>query len=99
MANFAACPTGAHKLEPRRIRIRDHGGNNFYLITILQFRTQGCEIAVDARCHAAIADVGMYRIGKIDGSGSFGERENLPLRGKHKDLVGEQVHLGVFVEL
>ena len=54
---------------------------------------------VDPRSHAVVAEVGVHGIGEVDRRCAVRQREYLPLRGEHVDLVREEVGLDVLDEL
>ena len=54
--------------------------------------------AIDLGAHAAVTHRGVHRIGKIDGRGTLGQRDELALGREAEHLVVKQLELGVLEE-
>ena len=67
-------------------------------VAVPEPRAKRHHLAVHACPDALVADVGVDRIGKIDGRGIAGERLDLPFRREDVDLVGIQLDLQVLQE-
>ena len=85
--------------QPRRIGSRRRRGQDLDVVAVLQLGAQRQELVVDPRRHAVVADVGVHRVGEIDGRGAARQRHDLALRREHVDLVGKEVALDVLEEL
>jgi hypothetical protein len=57
---------GYHQVFPIRRRRLVLGGQDLYLIAVLQLRAQGHIAAIDLCADAMVADFGVDRIGEID---------------------------------
>ena len=71
------------------------GGDDLDLVAIAERGTQRHEPAIDLGADAGVADLGMHRIGKIDGGSAARQRDQVAFRGKGKDLVLKHLELGV----
>ena len=56
------------------------GGDDLDLIAVAQLGAQRHQFAIDAAGDAAIADIGMHRVGEIDRRRAAGHREDLAAR-------------------
>jgi len=54
---------------------------------------------IDAGADAAVADVGMHRIGKINGGRAFGQYQYPAFGGKNVHFAGEEIDFDVLQEL
>ena len=69
-ADRRACLAGGHKRFPgRRRRCLRAGGYDLDLVAVGEFRDQRRDPAIDLAADCHVADVGMYRVGEIDGIG------------------------------
>ena len=66
MADVGARLAGAHVLQPAGIGLRMAGSDDLDAVAVAQLLAQGHQLAVHLGGDAAIADVGVHRIGKID---------------------------------
>jgi len=66
MTNLRARLAGDDIGQPGRVGARRQRGDDLDAIAVLQFGAQGHRLEVDAAGNAAVADVGMHRIGEID---------------------------------
>jgi len=67
MASYCgSCFGRAHKRQPVRIWLGASVGNDLNGLTVLQRRTQRYEAAIDLGGYTAIANVGVYCVGKIN---------------------------------
>ena len=73
--------------QPGRIRLGVRGGDDFDAIAISQFRTQRHQFVIDLGSHAAVADVSMHRVSKIDTCGTVWQGQDLALGRKDVDFV------------
>ena len=74
------------------------GSDDFDLIAVGQLRRQRNEFVVNMCGNAAVADVGMHRVGKVDDRCTARQRQNPTLGGEHIDFVGEEIDLDVLKE-
>src|SRR5450830_568185 len=98
VADMGARLAGDDKVEPRRIRARAGGADDLDRGAALQRFGQRRETAIDPTGNAAVADVGMYRVGKVHRRGAFRQLHDPALGREHIDLVREQVDLHAFDE-
>ena len=68
-------------------------------VAVLEFGPERHQLVVDAHGHAAIANIGMHRVGEIDRGGAARHGHDLAFRREYVDLVGKQVHLDVLEKL
>ena len=68
-------------------------------VAVLQVRAQRHHRAVDAGADALMADVGVDRVGEVDGRGAARQRLHLAARGEAVDLLRVEVDLQVLDEL
>jgi hypothetical protein len=99
VADLRARLAGARVGQPGRVGVGVGGGDDLDLVAIAQLAAQRHQVAVDAAGHAAVADVGMHRVGEVDRGRALGHREDLALGREHVDLAGEEVDLDVLEEL
>ena len=92
---MGACLAGGHKGEPARVGAGMGGGDDFNLIAVLQFGAQSHQLVVDLGGNAAVTDVRMHGIGKIDAGRALRQIQNLALGREHVNLIGEEVDLDV----
>ena len=90
---------GAHVLQPGRVGLGVRGGDDLDAVAVAQLGAQRHQLAVDLRRDAAVADVGVHRVGEVHRGGAARQRHDLALGREHVDLVGEQVDLDVLEEL
>ena len=95
-ADGAACTAGNGKVEPCGIGACLLGGDDLDGVAGFQLGTQGHHGIVDARGHGAVADIGVYRIGEVDGCSAFGQYQNLAFGGENIDFAGEEIDFNVF---
>ena len=68
---------------------------DLHLVAIVQNRDQRRDPPVDLASDRRIADVGVHRIGEIDGGRPARQRDQASLRGEAEHLVMEELELGV----
>ena len=68
-------------------------GNNFNDLTCLQLIIKAYKLSVNLRSLHFIAHLRMYRIGKVNDGSSCGQRYNISLGGKRKNILGSKVAL------
>ena len=98
-SNCAACAAGDGKTQPGGIRPCLFGGNDFHRIAGFQRCAKRNQAVIDPGGHGAVADVGMHRIGKIDGGRAFGQYQYPAFGGKNIHFAGEEIDFDVFQEL
>ena len=89
---------GADKGQPVRVRFRAAAGHHLHGFAVVQFGTQRHETTIDLRRDAAVADIRVHSVRKIDGRGTLRQRHDVALGREHVDLVGEQVDLDALQE-
>ncbi len=72
------------------------GADDIHFVAILKFRHQRHDTTVDLGAHAAIANIGMDRIGKIDWCRSTRQRNQAALRREAENLILKQLKLCMF---
>src|SRR5450631_892109 len=82
--------------RPRWVRGRPLGGDDLHRLAVAQRGAQRNQAPVDLGGDAAVADIGMDRIGEIDRGGSGRQTQDLALRREYVHLVREQIDLDVF---
>src|SRR5205807_6277504 len=89
LADLVAGPRRNGDLQPvaRRARARDLRREDLDRVSRRQLRVERYQPAVDARADAAMADLGVDRVGEVDRRGLDGERDHGALRGEHEDRV------------
>ncbi|MNX50122.1 hypothetical protein D3C86_807400 [compost metagenome] len=98
MADVRACLAGDDEIEPRRVWPCARGADDLDCGAALQWFGQRCETAVDPAGYAAVADIGVHRVGKVDRRGAFRQLHDPAFWREHVDLVREQVDLHAFDE-
>ncbi len=73
-------------------------GDDFHRRAALQRFGQWRQAAVDAAGDAAVADIGVHRVGEVDRRGALGQLHDAALGREDVDLVREQVDLHVLDE-
>ena len=73
--------------------------DDLHLVAILQFGPQRHQFVVDPRGRAMVADVGVHRVGEIDGGRAARQRHDLALGSEDVDFLGKQVALDVLEKL
>ena len=91
LADFGARPTGAHKTQPGRIRLRGGLGSDFHHVTVFEFGAQGFGFLVDARRHHPLAHPAVDRVRKVHHRGPARQRQDLAFGREHVDRIGEQI--------
>ena len=79
--------------------MRVRRGDDLDAIAVLELGPQRHELVVHLGRDAAVADVGVHRVGEIDRGRAARQRHDLALRREDVDLVREQVDLHVLEEL
>ena len=99
-ADLVAGAAGAHQVQPvaRRPALL-LGGQDFDDVAGAQLVVQRDDVAVDLGADAAVADVGVDRVGEVERGRAGGEVLDLALRREDEDLVLEQVDLQRLEEL
>src|SRR5262249_9768667 len=90
---------GDQRFPGCRRRALRPGGDDFDLVAVGELRDQGRDLAVDLAADRHVADIGVHRIGEIDGVRPARQRDQLAFRREAKHLVVEQLELGVLEEL
>src|SRR5712691_11200151 len=93
-----SCTTATRSKSSLRGRLRLRS-DDFDLVAVVQLGAQRDHPAVDLRADAAVADLGVYRIGEVDRRGATRERDQIALRGEGEHLVMEHLELGMLEEL
>ena len=99
MADGAARLRGRDEVDPGGVGGRTLGGDDLDLLAVAQHGAQRRQAPVDLGGDAAVADVGVHRVGEIHDRGPGGQAQDLPLGREHVDLVGEQVDLDALEKL
>ena len=89
---------GAHVLQPAGVGLGVAGGDDLDAVAVAQFGAQRHQLAVDLGRHAAVADVGVHRVGEIHRGRAARQRQDPALGREDVDLVGEEVDLHVLEE-
>jgi len=89
LPNLVARPRGLHELQPVAlgVGVLVGGGDHLDRVAVVQRRVKRHQPTVDLRAHGLVADVGVNRVGEVDGRRSLRELEELSSRREH-------VHLG-----
>src|SRR3990167_5314551 len=96
VANMRTRLAGDHKVEPGRVGASARCADDLHRGTALQWFGQLGQAPVDATGDAAVADIGVHCVGKIDRRGAFGQLHDPAFGREHVDLVREQVDLHAF---
>ena len=99
VADVRARLAGAHVREPGRVGLGVRGGDDLDAVAVAQLGAQRHQLAVDLGRDAAVADVGVHRVGEVDRGRAARQRQDLALGREDVDLVGEEVDLDVLEEL
>src|SRR5690625_27433 len=99
MTDFRAGTPGTDVVEPLHARTCGSGGADFDHITALKFCTQRYKDIIDFTGDRLIADIRMDIIGKVNGTGPAGQRDDFTFRGKDVDRIREKIDLDVFEKL
>ena len=98
MPDLGSRLTGTHIAQPGRIGAGVGRGDDLDLVTVMQLGAKGHQFAVDAPGHAAVAHVGVHRIGKIHHRCAPWQGKDLALGGEGVDLAGKEIDLDVLQE-
>ena len=102
-ANLRPGALGLHQsqvdIEPVAAGAAVLGGEDFNLVAGFQLVIQGDQLAVDFRAAAAMADLGVDMVGKIDRGGTLRQVDDIAARGEDIDAVLEYVRLHAVHEL
>ena len=90
---------GDQRFPRRRRRGLRPRGDDLDLVAVGKFGDQGRDLAVDLAADRHVADIGVHRVGEIDGVRSARQRNQLAFRREAEHLVMEQLELGVLEEL
>ncbi len=74
-------------------------GHHLDDVAVAQLVLERHDRAVHARARAVVADLGVDRVGEVDGRGPARKHAHVPLRREHVHLVGEEIDLDRFEEL
>src|SRR5262252_3369271 len=74
------------------------GHQDLDLVAVLELGGEGQLASVDDRTDAGVANVGVNRVGEINGCCAARERDEATLRGKAEHLILEQLEFGVLQE-
>ncbi|RMT54308.1 hypothetical protein ALP46_05441 [Pseudomonas amygdali pv. myricae] len=99
VANMRTRLAGHDEVQPCRVRTCAGRTDNLDGRAALQRFGQRRQPAVDPASNAAVADVGVYRIGEIHRRGAFGQLHDPAFGRENVNLVREQVDLDAFNEL
>ena len=84
---------------PGRRRRLALGADDLDLVAVLQLGQQRRHAAVDLAAHRRVADIGVHRIGEVDGRRAAGQGDEAALGREAEDLVVEELELRVLEEL
>ena len=98
MADRAARLGGHDEIHPGGIGHRALGGDDLDGLAVAQHRAQRRQAPVDLGRDAAVADIGVHRVGEIDDGRAARQAQDLAARREHVDLVGKQVDLDALDE-
>ncbi len=93
MADMRTGFAGDDEIKPCRVWPRARCGDDLHRRATFQRLRQRRQATVDAAGYAGVADIGMHRIGEVDGGRTLGHLHDAALGGEDVDLVGEQVDL------
>ena len=97
-ADGAAGAAGHGKIQPCRIRLAVGRCDDFHRVARFQFGAQRHGDVVHFRADAAVADVGMNGIGKVNRTRTARQSDDFPFRRNDIRFVGEQIDFDVFQE-
>src|SRR6267378_4000385 len=89
---------GLHVGQPRRVGMLVSGGDDLDPVAVLELSPERHELVVDPRRGAAVADVGVHRVGEIHRGRAARHRHDLALGSEHVDFVRKEVDLDVLQE-
>src|SRR5262245_61211980 len=75
------------------------GGDDLHLVAVPELGDERHRPSVDLAADAGVADVGVHRIGEVDGVGAARERNQPALGREAEHLILEQLELGVLEKL
>ncbi len=75
------------------------GGEDLHQVAVVQGRFERDEASVDPRSYRAVADLGVHRVGEVDGRGAGRQRYHIALRREDEDFVAREVEAQRFEEL
>src|SRR6266511_1761800 len=84
---------------PRRTGVGCLGGEDLDRLAVLERVLQRHQPLVDARAHAAVADLGVHGVGEVDRGRARRELEDVALGGEDEHLVDVEVGLEVVDEV
>src|SRR5688572_3494145 len=99
LADRGARFCGDHEVRPGRIWRRALGGDDFDGLAVTKRRAQRNQPPIDLRRDAAVADVGVHGIGKVDTGRAARQAAYFALGREHVNLVREQVDLDALEKL
>ena len=88
-----------HHLFPCGRRHLHAGADDLHLIAVVQAGDERHDPAVDLGANRGVADIGVHRIGEIDGGGATRQGDQLAFGREAEHLVLEKFELGVLEEL
>src|SRR5215204_6189897 len=97
--NLAAGTRRRHERQPVAAWLVSRLRHDLDDVTVLQSRAQRHHAAVDADTNALVADVSVYRVGKVDRRRPTRQRAHLALGREDVDLLGIEIDLQVLQEL
>ena len=98
MANLGAGLAGTGEGEPGGAGARVGIGDDLDDVAMGELGTQRHRVAVDAGCHALVAQVGVHAVGEVDDGGAPRQAPDLALGREDVDGVGVEVDLDVIDE-
>src|SRR6476619_2337399 len=75
------------------------GGDDLHLVAVPELGDERHRPSIDLAADAGVADVGVHRIGEVDGVGAARERDQPALGREAEHLILEQLELGVLEKL
>src|SRR5688572_7272634 len=99
LADRGARFCGDHEVRPGRIWRRALGGDDLDGLAVAKRRAQRHQPPIDLRRDAAVADVGVHGIGKVDAGRAARQAAYFALGREHVHLVREQVDLDALEKL
>ena len=91
LLNLGFCLRGLDKAQPVDIGLACRRGNDGDDIVGLELVIELDHTVPDERMMDVVADIGMDAVCKIDGRTADGKVDDIPLRGKGKDVVREEI--------
>src|SRR5690606_20884143 len=101
LPDLVAGSSAFHEVQPvaARAGVVGLGRDDLHGLPVVQLAVEGNQTAVDAGPHRAVADLGVHRVGEVDGGGALRQGDDVPAGGEDEDFLHRQVEAERLQEL